>query len=81
MEVEDIKSTDEEAIGWNVLYNCSPCSWWHVALRGGEIRERNPWGSEFLEEFGRIRLSCGCELIHQNSEQTLETLTVLEKRF
>ena len=37
--------------------------------------------TEFLEELGRIRRSCGCKLTHQNNKQTLETVTVTEKRF
>lgn len=78
VDVEDGKSTEEEAIGGN---GTAPGVRLHAALQGREIRQLNAWRSEFLEELGRIRLSCGCKLIHQNSEQTLETVTVTEKRF
>lgn len=78
MDAEDSKSTEEGAIGWN---GTAQGVWLHTALQGGEIRKLNAWLSEFLEELHRIRFSCGCKLIHQNSEQTLETVTVTEKRF
>lgn len=57
------------------------CVWLHIALCCTVIRKLNSWSTEFLEELGRIRLSWGCKLIHQNSKQTLETVTVTEKRF
>lgn len=53
--------------------------WLNIACWCVEIRELNLWSSEFLEEFGRISSSCGYKLIHQNSEQTLEEVTVSEK--
>jgi len=56
------------------------CIWLHIALCCTVIRKLNSWSTEFLEELGRIRLSCGYKLIHQNSKQTLETVTVTEKR-
>ena len=56
------------------------CIWLHTALCCTVIRKLNSWSTEFLEELGRIRLSGGYKLIHQNSKQTLETVTVTEKR-
>lgn len=35
----------------------------------------------WILELGRIQLTCGCKLIHQSSEQTLQTVTIPEKRF